>query len=113
MIHAVIILCLQKLNPPGKPLYFTIYAENKAGTRASVTCSLPTFDVTLPTGRMTAEFTTSSNPTIIKATFVGHDDSEITSAFVGAGFGQGSYGDQVVPWTWTSLEERKAQSDSG
>ena len=88
-------------------------AENKAGTGASVTCSLPTYDVTLPTGRMMAEFTSSSNPTAVKATFVGHDDSEITSAFVGVGYGKGSYGDQVHAWTPTSLTQRRAASDSG
>ena len=106
-------LSLQSLEPSGKPLYFTVFAENKAATRNSVTCSLPTFDVTLPTGRMMAEFLTSSNPRIIKATFVGHDDSEITSAFIGVGFGKESYGDQLHKWTFTSLSERIVDATAG
>ena len=59
-----------------------------------------------------AEFATSSNPTTVKATFVGYDDSDIISAFVGVGFGKGSYGDQIIPWTPTSLTERETHPDA-
>ena len=99
--------------PSGSPLYFTVFAENSEGTRASVSCQLSTYDTTPPSGRVTAEFITTSNPTVIKASVVAHDDSVVIAAFVGVGFGKGSYGDQMAQWTATDLTPRKTDVDLG
>ncbi|XP_053400990.1 uncharacterized protein LOC123541000 [Mercenaria mercenaria] len=99
--------------PSGVPLYFTVYAENSAGARAGVTCMLTTYDTTEPTARITPAFLSTSNPNEIKASVLVHDDSEIIKAFTGVGYGKGSYGDQVVPWTLRNLKERTTLSTSG
>ena len=83
----------------GVPLYFTIWAENSSGTRSKATCSLPTYDVTVPTGRLTADFTSTSNPAVLRASVVVIEDSALSVTQVGVGYGKGVYGDQVVPWT--------------
>ena len=95
---------MQDLQPVGVPLFFSVHAENSAGVRATATCILPTFDVTLPTGRLHSEFTSTSNPTTIKASVVMHEDSELSAVYVGVGFGKGSYGDQLSSWTIVSLQ---------
>lgn len=88
----------------------TMYAENSAGTRSRVNCWLLTYDTTLPTGRITPDFSTTSNPTIIKASALAHDDSPIEEVFIGAGFGKGSYGDQIAKWRAATLVERTPAS---
>ena len=90
-----------------------MYAQNSQGSRSSVTCELNTYDVTLPSGRLQAEFDTTSNPDILKAFVVVHDDSPIIEAYVGIGFGEGVYGDQVKPFTPTNFEERDYNIDTG
>ena len=67
---------LQKL-VSGVPLFFTVFATNSAGLRASTTCSLPTYDTTLPRGRVTPDFLTSSHPNVLKGSALITDDSPI------------------------------------
>lgn len=67
---------------------------------------LPTYDTTVPTARIIPSFLTTSNPNVIKASALVHDDSEIRKAFIGIGYGKGSYGDQLIPWTFKNLKER-------
>ncbi|XP_072048753.1 uncharacterized protein [Amphiura filiformis] len=83
----------------GVPLYFTVTAHNSAGGTATVTCVLPTYDLTVPTGRIEPAFSTTSHPSILTASAVVYDDSEIISQQEGVGFGGGIWGDQIVPWT--------------
>ncbi|WAR05127.1 hypothetical protein MAR_020496 [Mya arenaria] len=90
--------------PSGVPLYFIMFAENSAGSRSYVSCELPTYDSTPPTGRLHAEFTYTSNPNIIQATVLIQDDSEISEAFIAVGFGTGQYGDQLRPWEQLRLK---------
>ncbi|KAK3609657.1 hypothetical protein CHS0354_035942 [Potamilus streckersoni] len=101
------------LSPAGQPLYFTVWAENSAGNRARATCQLPTYDITLPSGRFTAEFVRTSNPSTLKATVVVFEDSALTSAHVGVGFGMDIYGEQVVPWTYTQLQQQSFDLNIG
>lgn len=91
--------------PSGKELYFTVWAENSAGARAQVSCKLPTYDTTLPSGRITPEFMTTSNPSVIRASAQVHDDSVITAAYLGVGFGKGQYSDQLVSWRSVDLKQ--------
>ncbi|XP_060596420.1 uncharacterized protein LOC132750448 [Ruditapes philippinarum] len=98
--------------PSGSPLYFTVYAENSAGSRAKVACMLPTYDTTEPTARITPGFLSTSNPNVIKASILVHDDTELTKAFIGVGYGKGIYGDQLISWTVRDLNERTPLSSS-
>ncbi|XP_035696857.1 uncharacterized protein LOC118430254 [Branchiostoma floridae] len=82
----------------GVPLYFTVTGTNSGGGNAKVTCELPTYDVTLPGGRVTPDFLTTSHPSILRASAVAHDDSVIRLKREGVGYGRKVYGDQVVPW---------------
>lgn len=87
-----------------------MYAENSGGARSSAACMLPTYDTTPPTGRITAEFTTTSNPAILKASVLVHDDSNVIESFVGVGYGKGIYGDQMVSWFQKDLIARQESS---
>ncbi|XP_066275501.1 uncharacterized protein [Branchiostoma lanceolatum] len=82
----------------GVPLYFTVTGTNSGGGDAKVTCELPTFDVTLPGGRVTPDFITTSHPSILRASAVAHDDSAILQKREAVGYGRKVYGDQIVPW---------------
>ncbi|XP_066289761.1 uncharacterized protein [Branchiostoma lanceolatum] len=82
----------------GVPLYFTVIAKNSGGGDAKVTCELPTYDVTLPGGRVTPDFLTTSHPNILRASAVAHDDSEIIQKLAAVGYGRKVYGDQIVTW---------------
>ena len=101
------------LSPTGLPLYFTMFAQNSQGSRSSVTCELPTYDITPPTGRFEAAFSTTSNPDILKASVVVQDDSPIVEAYVGIGYGAGIYGDQIKRFTPVSLKKRNVSLKTG
>ncbi len=97
----------------GTPLFFTITASNNGGGKSTVTCDLPTYDVTLPAGRIEPAFRRSSHPYILEATAVIHDDSEILSQLEAIGFGPGIWGDQIVPWTNTEKTIRPHTGNGG
>ena len=85
-----------------------MFAVNNQGLRSRVICRLSTYDVTPPTGRFEAEFDTTSNPEILKASVVVHDDSPITETYVGIGYRSWIYGDQVKRFTPTDVNKRWA-----
>ncbi|XP_038050876.1 uncharacterized protein LOC119724026 [Patiria miniata] len=91
----------------GHPLYFTVYAMNNGGGTSTATCSLPTFDITLPTGRITPDFTSTSHPHILRASAVVYDDSIILMQQESVGFGPETWGDQIVPWNTINITERQ------
>ncbi|XP_078695732.1 uncharacterized protein LOC144924477 [Branchiostoma floridae x Branchiostoma belcheri] len=82
----------------GVPLYFTVTAKNSGSGDAKVTCELPTYDVTLPGGRVTPDFLTTSHPSILRASAVAHDDSQIIHKLAAVGYGRKVYGDQIMAW---------------
>ncbi|XP_078575698.1 uncharacterized protein LOC144861600 [Branchiostoma floridae x Branchiostoma japonicum] len=82
----------------GVPLYFTVTATNSAQQTSLATCELPTYDVTLPGGRVTPDFISTSHPGILRASAVALDDSVLINQKEAVGFGRKVYGDQVVPW---------------
>ncbi|VDH98959.1 Hypothetical predicted protein [Mytilus galloprovincialis] len=92
-----------RLSTTGVPLYFTMYAQNDAGERSMATCSLNTYDVTLPGGRFTADFLSTSNPAVMKASVVVYEDSDIVLTQVGLGYGKDVWGDQVIPWNTVNI----------
>ncbi|XP_066298079.1 uncharacterized protein [Branchiostoma lanceolatum] len=82
----------------GVPLYFTVTASNSAQQTSLATCELPTYDVTLPGGRVTPDFISTSHPNILRSSAVVLDDSALVNQKEAIGFGRKVYGDQVVPW---------------
>ncbi|CAH1250560.1 FAT1 [Branchiostoma lanceolatum] len=96
----------------GVPLYFTVHACNNAGGCATATCSLPTLDNTLPSGRVDVEYLSTSNPQKLSATAKLFDDSELTAQRVGLGYGHGVWGDQITPWQEFTLT-REAATEGG
>ena len=95
------------------PLYFTIRARNSAGGTATATCHLPTYDTTLPGGRVDAAFSSTSHPHILKASAVLHDDSVIMNRKASIGFGVGIWGDQIVSWEDIESLERQSSGHTG
>ncbi|XP_078575735.1 uncharacterized protein LOC144861639 [Branchiostoma floridae x Branchiostoma japonicum] len=63
----------------GVPLYFTVTGTNSAKLTSLVTCELPTYDVTLPAGRVTPDFTSTSHPRILRSSAVALDDTALAS----------------------------------
>ncbi|GFR58918.1 protein jagged-2 [Elysia marginata] len=92
------IIITERLSPSGVPMYFKITAENSEGEQTSVTCSLPTYDITLPDGRFSSEFKATSNGNILKASVVLYEDSQLRSARLAVGLGRNIYSDGVKPY---------------
>ncbi|KAI8482779.1 hypothetical protein Bbelb_394410 [Branchiostoma belcheri] len=97
----------------GVPLYFTVTGTNSGGGTAKITCELPTYDVTLPGGRVTPDFLSTSHPSILRASALAHDDSVILLKREGVGYGRKVYGDQVVQWHDVSTTVNTAVSAAG
>ncbi|XP_048258679.1 uncharacterized protein LOC124137747 [Haliotis rufescens] len=97
----------------GAPVFFTVYGENSAGKRSTVTCSIPTYDVTPPGGRLTPDFSSTSNPAELRGNVVVYDDSDLVKSSVGVGLGRGIYGDEVIAYNSVNLKKRNSvQYDS-
>ncbi|VDI79784.1 Hypothetical predicted protein [Mytilus galloprovincialis] len=97
----------------GVPIYFTLIAENNSGQRSEAFCSLPTYDVTVPGGRFQEEFLSTSNPEVLRAYVTVYEDSELQTVQVGAGYGKGIYGDQMVAWDDVNLGHDEINDDIG
>ena len=97
----------------GVPIYFTLIAENNSGQRSEVFCYLPTYDVTLPGGRFQEEFSSTSNPNVLKAYVTVYEDSELQLVQEGVGYGKHIYGDQIVPWKLINLDHNSVSDNFG
>ena len=95
------------------PLYFSVYVTNQAGETATAICSLATYDVTLPGGRMGVAFRSTSNPSVLKATVTVYEDSPIAESRVAVGYGRGIDGYQIVDWTSVNLQENVVDYNVG
>ncbi|XP_046574117.1 uncharacterized protein LOC124282192 [Haliotis rubra] len=93
-------------NSHGVPVYFTVYGENSAGARSTVTCSIPTYDVTPPGGRLTADFSSTSNPAELRGNVVVYEDSDLVKSSVGVGLGRGIYADEIIAYSSVNLKDR-------
>ncbi|KAL5014713.1 hypothetical protein ScPMuIL_008983 [Solemya velum] len=100
------------LKHTGVPLYMTVTCTNDAGDSATISCRLPSYDVTVPSGRFSAAFTSTSNPHVLLASVVVFEDSILTEARVGVGFSEGMFGDTIVPWYRVDLTERTTEVTS-
>ena len=65
------------------PLYFSVSATNSMGLSATSTCHLPTYDMTLPVGRVTPDFRSTSHPGLLHGSALAFDDSVIVEKKVG------------------------------
>ncbi|XP_067658325.1 uncharacterized protein [Haliotis asinina] len=88
-----------ELKPHGVPLYFTILGVNHGDLETPITCSIPTYDITPPGGRLTADFLTTSNPSELRASLVVYEDSVLNITNIGVGVGKGMYADEIVPFS--------------
>ncbi|CAH1242180.1 Hypp6488 [Branchiostoma lanceolatum] len=94
----------------GVPLYFTAEACNNAGLCSQATCSMSTYDNTLPGGRIDAAFLSSSNQYKLSAVAKLFDDSDISQMRESVGFGKGTWSDQIHPWSEFQLTKNSATS---
>ena len=94
-------------------MFFTVTASNNGGGNATVSCEIPTYDVTLPAGRIEPAFRSTSHPYILEATAVVYDDSEIIDQHEAIGYGPGVWGDQIVPWTDATTTMRTHSGNTG
>lgn len=90
----------------GLPLNFTVTVANDAGGQVKAVCWIPTYDVTIPVGRFTEDYISTSNPVVMRASVVVSDDSVIDLSEVSIGYGREVYGDQILPWEEVNLSER-------
>lgn len=60
--------------------------------------------MTIPGGRMTESFRSTSNPRILKGTVTVYDDSVIAESNVAVGFGKDLYGEQIIRWSSSKIE---------
>ncbi|XP_062596534.1 uncharacterized protein LOC134257978, partial [Saccostrea cucullata] len=101
------------LNPSGVPLYFTVHVANEAGVSVPATCQLETFDMTIPGGRMSEAFRSTSNPRVMKGLVTVYEDSPITQVLVAVGYGRDIWGEQIVRWNQTSIAANTVNYDVG
>lgn len=86
--------------PNGIPLHWTVKAANEQGDEVKIQCSLPTYDNTLPDGRIVPAYEYTSNPTKLAGTLITLDDSVLSTDenFAALGLGEGAEGNQFADW---------------
>jgi len=107
----VFCILFQRLSATGLPLHFTVTVANDAGASVKAVCQIPTYDITIPVGRFSLDFSTTSNAAVLLSSIVVSDDSKIDISEVSVGFGKDLYGDQVVPWTDVDLSKQNHNVD--
>lgn len=95
------------------PLYFTVNVANEAGVSVPATCKLETFDMTIPGGRMSEAFRSTSNPRVMKGLVTVYEDSPIEEVMVAIGYGKNIWGEQIVRWNKTSIAANSVNYDVG
>ncbi|XP_069134676.1 uncharacterized protein [Argopecten irradians] len=92
--------------PSGIPLYFTVKARNTQGLEAFSYCMLPTYDTTIPDGRVDPSYKFSSHPNKISGTVVTFDDSTLVPSHEKAlGFSSGQYGSEFLSWNSLDIDK--------
>ena len=97
----------------GVPLYWTASASNSQGVSASTQCSLASYDMTPPKGRVDFDsYIYSSHPSklIGEATII--DDTNLLNQSQAIGYGRGPFGDQTVPFTPFIFDQFSLQATS-
>ncbi|XP_033747032.1 uncharacterized protein LOC117332256 [Pecten maximus] len=92
--------------PSGLPLYWTVKARNTQGLEAFSYCMLPTYDTSVPDGRIDPSYSFSSHPNKISGTVVVFDDSTLEPSHEKAvGFSSGQFGSEFVPWDSLDIDK--------
>lgn len=94
-------------------MYFTVHVANEAGVSVPATCKLETFDMTVPGGRMSEAFRSTSNPREVIGLLTVYEDSPIQEVMVAVGYGKDIWGEQIVRWTKTSVTANIVDYDVG
>ena len=80
----------------GVPLHFTVRVSTTQGAHIETMCSIPTYDITPPMGRV-SWYQYTSHPHFMRGNMVVLDDSELKEDnFVALGYGGKDSGDQVM-----------------
>ena len=58
-------ICFQRM-VHNQPFYFQVKAQNSMGLSSTTSCQLPTYDMTLPEGRVTPDFSSTSHPGLLQ-----------------------------------------------
>ena len=96
---------------PGIPLYWTASASNSQGVSVSTQCSLPTYDMTPPVGRVDFNgYIYSSHPSKLIGETTIIDDTNLQSQVHAVGYGRAQYGDQTVPFTTFVFDQYSLQT---
>ena len=104
---------LDKL-PCGRPLYFLVRAVNSQGLATVANCSLPTYDCSLPDGRVDMAARCTSHRRKLSATVIVYEDSELKEGdglAYSVGYSPGSQGHEVVGWSPLVLESARSRAD--
>ncbi|KAI0241220.1 hypothetical protein LSAT2_032838 [Lamellibrachia satsuma] len=96
-----------------RPLYFRVKAQNSMGLSSTTSCQLPTYDMTLPEGRITPDFSSTSHPGLLQGSALVLDDSVVVREMISAGYGKGSHGSQIADWQSVSSIKAVSRVDTG
>uniref|UniRef100_A0A1I8J5S5 GPS domain-containing protein n=1 Tax=Macrostomum lignano TaxID=282301 RepID=A0A1I8J5S5_9PLAT len=96
---------IARVLPHSIPLYFTVHVSNNQGDTIHATCDLPTYDTTLPRGRVQEDFRSTSNTKVLSAFVVASDDSEIIDTKVAVGLGVDAGGESHTFWKKLDLNK--------
>ncbi|KAK2165039.1 hypothetical protein NP493_1368g00012 [Ridgeia piscesae] len=94
-------------------LYFSVKAQNSMGLSAVTSCELPTYDMTLPEGRITPDFRSTSHRELLQGSALALDDSVIRTHQISAGYGKGSHGAQIADWQSVDSVKATSRVDTG
>ena len=103
----------QRLDVSSQAVYFTVKATNNGGATKEVTCSIDTYDVTLPSGRLEADFATTSNRHVLHGSLVVYEDSALSFSNLAVGQGKGVYAVGISGWEPVNLMDRSGDSYNG
>ena len=102
-----------ELKTTGVPLHWTVKAKNTQGLETVLQCSIGSYDVTLPSGRMEANHIKTSHPNKLSSSMIVIDDSPlIEEQFVAVGAGEHYYGHSVVDWHHFELEKNPINEEA-
>ena len=106
------ILVLPEELPCGKPLYFHVRAVNSQGLGTTASCTLPTYDCSLPDGRVDMASQCTSHRDSLAASVVLYEDSPLKQdqLFYAVGYSPGSYGHELTGWAPLQLDTTESRA---
>ncbi|GAB1602264.1 uncharacterized protein LOC115224694 [Argonauta hians] len=100
--------------PGGIPLHWTVKVNNSEGLESLTSCTLETYDSTVPDGRFDPSYPFTSRKDTLKGTVIIMDDSPIVEkGHVAIGYGPGTLGSQVMSWKGLNLTKTHERPNDG